>query len=299
MDVIRSNFSTLSPHAQKEAPSAPEYPYTQIMAAYRGALEAVEHFEDNDSEPFEKQSDGNGIGSGRNHTKAFQRILNHFFGDYFKEDADEEMASDMSERWASFSRRSNPNYDGSKADWLPWRHKSANSTFFSSDDSMYSDEDSWDDDWTDTDDWTDEYDSEDEMLGDYVSMDEFYRNKALEFMQMDVVVEDMFRTELKRVQYRKEDEDEESSFLKGKVWKRWYQQQERQFAPMAKMRANEARRLAQELGVMGIGLSEDRNGRGVVPPKEIYFPELLELTWPPEVSDMTHFNYSSYQIMIA
>ncbi len=98
MDVIRSNYSTLSEYAEKEAPSAPDYPYTQIMAAYRGALEAVEQFDDNGNDPFDKQQDGNGIGFGRNHTKAFQRILNHFFGDYFKYDADEEMASDMSER---------------------------------------------------------------------------------------------------------------------------------------------------------------------------------------------------------
>ncbi len=82
------------------------------MAAYRGALEAVENYDDNDNEIYDKQSDGSGKGFGRNHTKAFQRILNHFFGDYFKEDADEEMASDMSERWASFARQSEPNYEG-------------------------------------------------------------------------------------------------------------------------------------------------------------------------------------------
>ena len=113
-------------------------------------------------------------------------------------------------------------------------------------------------------------------------MDELYRHRALELMQMAVVEEDLFRTELKRVQYRKEAEDEDSSFLKGTLWKRWYQQNGRQFDPMGRIRANEARRLAQEIGVMGIGLSEDT--RGAVPPAEIYFPELLELTWPPEVS---------------
>ena len=282
MNVIRSNYSTLGPYAQEEAPSAPDYPYSQIMAAYRGALEAIEQFEENDNDQFDKQTDGNGIGFGRNHTKAFQRILNHFFGDYFKEDADEEMASDMSERWAAFARRSNPNYDGSRADWLPWRHKSENSTFFSSDDVFFSNDDVWQD-WDEYDYWSDEYDTDEEVESDYSSMDEYYRNKALELMQMDTVVEDVFRTELKRVEYRKEAEDEDTSFLKGKkMWKRWYQKNGREFPPMARMKANEARRFAQELGVMGIGLGEDRIGGGISP-TEIYFPELLELTWPPEV----------------
>ena len=283
MDVIRSNYSTVGPYAQQEAPSAPDYPYSQIMAAYRGALEAVEQFDDNDSEPYDKKSDGNGIGFGRNHTKAFQRILKHFFGDYFKEDADEEMATDMSERWAAFARRSNPNYDGSKADWLPWRHKAENSTFFSSEDPAVSETELWED-WNDElwDEY-DEYDSDEELEVEEATMDDFYRRKALELMQMDVVVEDVFRTELKRMKYRKEAEDENSSLLKGNVWKRWYQQQERNFPPMARMRANEARRFAQELGIMGIGLSEDKTGGGIHP-TEVYFPELLELTWPPEVS---------------
>jgi len=253
------------------------------MAAYRGALEAVEQFDDNDSEPYDKKSDGNGIGFGRNHTKAFQRILKHFFGDYFKEDADEEMATDMSERWAAFARRSNPNYDGSKADWLPWRHKAENSTFFSSEDPAVSETELWED-WNDElwDEY-DEYDSDEELEVEEATMDDFYRRKALELMQMDVVVEDVFRTELKRMKYRKEAEDENSSLLKGNVWKRWYQQQERNFPPMARKRANEARRFAQELGIMGIGLSEDKTGGGIHP-TEVYFPELLELTWPPEVS---------------
>ena len=56
MDIIRSNYSTLGPHAQEEAPSAPDYPYTQIMAAYRGALEAVEQYDDNVNETFEKRT---------------------------------------------------------------------------------------------------------------------------------------------------------------------------------------------------------------------------------------------------
>lgn len=247
------------------------------MAAYRGALEAVENYDD-ENEIIEKQSDGTGFV--RNHTKAFQRILNHFFGDYFKEDADEEMASDISERWASFARRSNPNYEGSRAKWLPWRHKSENSTFFNTDD-VFDEEQEMLPDWEDYEYWSDEYDS-DEEDNESQSIDDYYRHNALELMQMDVVAEDMYRTELKRIHYPKEPEDEDTSFLKGKMWKRWHKQNGRQFPPMARLKANEARRLAQDFGVMGIGLSDDRNERDG--PTEIYFPELLELTWPPEVS---------------
>jgi len=286
METIRSNYSTLGPYAQKEAPSAPEYPYSQIMAAYRGALEAVENFDEDDIDTLDR-NDGNGVGFGRNHTKAFQRILSHFFGDYFKEDADEEMATDMSERWASFARLANPNYDGSKADWLPWRHKSVNSTFFSAEDpsdpfvdEMLRDQQGsniWPDDQYDYWSESDEYETDNEADSEYsTSVEEYYRYKALELMQMNVAIEDVFRTELKRVSYSNEVEDDDTSFLRGK-WRRWYNQNGRQFHPTAKLRANEARRIAQEFGVMGIGLSEDSVGK-----VEIHFPELLELTWPPE-----------------
>lgn len=286
MDVIRSNYSTLGPFAQEEAPSAPEYPYTQIMAAYRGALEAVQ-FDDHDTDINDEQHlDGIGTARSNNHTKAFQRILSHFFGDYFKEDADEEMASDMSERWAAFARDSNPNYDGSKADWLPWRHKSENSTFFNhdNDNSLWQDENTaWPDEeydeyWSD-----DEYDEFSDVEDEFSARDEYYRRRALEAMELDVAVEDVFTTELKRVQYRKDAEEEDVSFLKGKVLKRWAfaADDQRRMHPMSKNQAKEAIRLAQELGLMGAGLSEDGKGSHLHG-SEMFFPELLELAWPPE-----------------
>uniref|UniRef100_A0A7S3PU08 Carboxylesterase type B domain-containing protein n=1 Tax=Chaetoceros debilis TaxID=122233 RepID=A0A7S3PU08_9STRA len=288
MDVIRSNYSTLGPFAQEEAPSAPEYPFTQIMAAYRGALEAIEQFDDSDVElESERSVDANGMTSGRNHTKAFQRILNHFFGDYFKEDADEEMATDMSERWASFARNSYPNYDGNKADWLPWRHKSENSTFFNDgeDEGMWSKEASF---WPDEeyDEWTDEYDEfSDDTDDDIASRDDYYRRRALEAMEMDVAAEDVFTTELRRVKYKKEIEDEDVSFLGGSVLKRLYHSSNRPrpMHHMSKNSAREAIRLAQEFGLLGMGLSEDEAGGGYpMDASEIFFPELFEFTWPPE-----------------
>jgi len=288
MDVLRSNYSTLGPFAQEEAPSAPEYPYTQIMAAYRGALEAIQ-FDDHDIDIQDEQPlDGTVIHRRNNHTKAFQRILNHFFGDYFKEDADEEMASDMSERWAAFARDANPNYDGSKAEWRPWRHKSDNSTFFNdfnndSDDSLWPDDTSiWPDEeydyWSD-----DEYDEFSDIEDELSARDDYYRRRALEAMELDVAAEDVFTTELRRVQYRKDTEEEDVSFLKGKVLNRWgfSAEQKRRMHLMSKSQAKEAIRLAQEFGLMGSGLSEDGKGSHLHG-SEAFFPELLELAWPPE-----------------
>ena len=42
MSIIRSHYSTLSPFAEREAPVSPEYPFTDILAAYQGALEEME-----------------------------------------------------------------------------------------------------------------------------------------------------------------------------------------------------------------------------------------------------------------
>ncbi len=285
MDVIRSNYSTLGPFAQEEAPSAPEYPYTQIMAAYRGALEAIQFDDDDLDVPDEQHIEGNSANPSTNHTKAFQRILNHFFGDYFKEDADEEMAQDMSERWASFAKTSNPNYDGSLAKWLPWRHKSENSTFLDDNDvEDWGSEVIWPEDeydfWTD-----DEYDDEFSDPEHHLSAREsYYRNRALEAMSMDVAADDIFTTELRRVQYRKEIEEEDISFLKGKVLKRWgFSADDRPVYQMSRSQARQAIRLAQEMGVLGFGLSEDTTGKGRFAHRsETYLPELLELTWPPE-----------------
>ena len=285
MDVIRTNYSTLGPYAQEEAPSAPEYPYSQIMAAYRGALEAIQFDEEDLDDDYEHHFDGSTTSLSSNHTKAFQRILSHFFGDYFKEDADEEMASDMSERWASFAKNSDPNYDGSKAEWLPWRHKSERSTLLSNQDNIdWSKTDMWPDDEYDfwTDDEYDEFSDSEEHLS---PREDYYRRKALEAMSMDVAADDVFTTELRRVQYRKEEEEEEDiSFLKGKVLKRWgFKADDRPVYQMSRTQARHAIRIAQEIGVLGVGLSEDASGKSRgAHGSETYLPELLELTWPPE-----------------
>lgn len=52
--------------------------------------------------------------------------MQSMFGDYFAEDADFEIAADMAERWVNFAKFGDPNYEESKANWLPWRYQPTN-----------------------------------------------------------------------------------------------------------------------------------------------------------------------------
>jgi len=292
MDLIRSNYSTLSPYAQEEAPAEPEYPYTRMMAAYRGALEAAEQLDELDPEPNVDPNMSTSVGGDRNYTKVYQRLLDHFFfGDY---KADDEMASDMAERWTSFARGANPNYDASAVEWLPWGHKLNNSTFLNADVSAQDlqdteniwdegDHSAWDSDdefeyWSEfeeTDDHDNDSDIEsldiDEIHGSFSSdrnlRARYVRARALEAMQMEVAEEDVFKTQLRRIEQtnQREKGDGRRSFF-GKKKKK-------ELKLMSKSEAIEAVRMAQELGLLGIGLEY-----GLEP----IFPEIFELRWPPE-----------------
>ena len=44
------------------------------------------------------------------------RLLNQFFGDIFVDDADEELATDLSERWAAFAKTGDPNHEVEQAE---------------------------------------------------------------------------------------------------------------------------------------------------------------------------------------
>ena len=290
MAIIRSNYSTLGPIAQKEAPAAPEYPYTDILAAYRGALESFEHYfqeDDNSSASTSKKEDGP---VWANHTRAFNRILSHFFGDYFKEDADEELASDMAERWASFAKESDPNYDGSKAEWLPWR--------YSVDVDMFED---WDDDVNDSldadnpwvtegeyDYWSDidDYDVDPDVEWTEEREEHMYRRRALLALNMEVVEEDVFRTELRRtVPVTSELHELDKRFLSSRFLFRtslkWNSNDENERPRMSKRAMRQAVHIAKEIGALGMGLSGD-DRMSELGGESDFFPELFELRWPPE-----------------
>lgn len=289
MDVIRSNYSTLSPIAQQEAPAAPEYPYTDMLAAYRGALESFEHYfpeDENSSITHSKKDDGP---MWANHTRAFSRILNHFFGDYFKEDADEELASDMAERWASFARESDPNYDGSKAEWLPWRYSDDVDTFEHWEDDVDDHHDP-DNPWViegEYDYWSDidDYDEDPDTEWTEERESRMYRRRALAALNMEVVDEDVFTTELRRTVPVTGDNELDKRFLNSRFLFRsslkWNTQEENGRPPMSKRAMRQAIYFAKEIGVLGTGLAGD-NRMPELGGESDFFPELFELKWPPE-----------------
>ena len=286
MDAIRSNYSTLGPIAQKEAPAAPEYPYTDMLAAYRGALESFDHYfqEEEDTSDVAAKKEDSAIWT--NHTRAFNRILSHFFGDYFKEDADEELASDMAERWSSFAKESDPNYDGSKAQWLPWRFEPNEILDDDWDNGM---DDHNDNPWVtdgEYDYWSDveEYDEDPDAEWTEEREERMYRRRALAALNMEVVEEDVFRTELRRMTPLPSHQELDKAFLNSRLLFRTtlkWNKDEPGAPPMSKRAMRQAIRFAKEVGALGMGLvGDDRLPE--LDGESDFFPELLELKWPPE-----------------
>lgn len=279
MDIIRSNYSTLGIFAQQEAPSSPEYPYSDMMNAYRGALEAADRMVTND------ESTGNNaspawVNEGFNltHTKAFQKLLGHFFGDYFAEDADEEIASDMADRWVAFAKTGDPNYDGASAEWRPWRYqldeafgreKGRNwrpedfDLIFDDEDVAYVDNETNAEGYS----WSD-----DPQL-------RMYRRRALEALGMEVVEEDVFQTMLKRSKKKEEVE----SFFEAIFFANNLQPGRAKDSKRTRRAIRRLQQIAQDMGVLGKGLrGEPRRGKTKEAWEENFFPEILELKWPPE-----------------
>jgi uncharacterized protein YbjQ (UPF0145 family) len=292
MDVIRSNYSTLGPHAQREAPSSPEYPYTDMIQAYKGVMEAATAGEA-DNSTFSDFERGNSTAPSTHQdslSKSFQRILGHFFGDYFKEDADEEIASDMADRWVAFARTGNPNHDASPtARWRPWRYvleegyqreskhgpwqpEDFNRIFSATGveegeeleiNRTYADESIWSDDQ--------------EFLA--------YRRRTLAAMGMKVVEEDVFQTLLSRTKKR----DDDDSFFDALFGNPGKTNKETLKAKKAKRQAiRRLQQIAQDLGFIGTGLRGEPKRtagpghRNDALWEEDFFPEILELKWPPE-----------------
>ena len=284
MDLIRSNYSTLSPYAQAEAPSAPEYPYTEILEAYRGVLEQQQQqtTETNDSNSTRQESASSSSPPSSNHTGSFQRILKHFFDDYFLEDADEETASDMAQRWVAFARSGDPNYEDSKVEWMPWRYIPKEDRMEDDDDDDDGDTDFksfmpwekrqeyYEDIWSDveqeeaeehqammngrngtSDDDSSSLWSDDNAEDDDVNkLGRAYRRRALQALNMEVVVEDELRSEMKRT--KSNDHDPDNPFLKilSKLGvSSWNEESSSEGRiPLATIR--QVQRIAQDMGVL-------------------------------------------------
>ncbi|CAB9496117.1 Gut esterase 1 [Seminavis robusta] len=346
MSIIRSHYSTLGPFAQAEAPVAPEYPFTDILTAYQGALEEMEEDEDLFDMPDEYDDDddddevedlmwkgssawkANEFGRGgdqssdssstspaglsslltnyssstraqRNNnmpeSKAFQRVLKNMFGDYFVEDADEEIAADMAERWVAFAKFGEPNYDGSKANWLPWRYLPTQTT-----DDAENSEIPWqpqDFEYMDDELEEDEEDEDSSTSGFQWSKDRaerIYRKRALKALGMEVIEEDWYRTELRRMTTASElnEMDAVFTFLFGNAEsnnRRRRQQKDGSTTKMSKRAIRQVQEIAQAMGVVGTGLqgeparsSSSSSSSSNASWDDDFFPEMLDLKWPPE-----------------
>jgi Carboxylesterase family len=336
MDIIRSDYSTLSPIAQKEAPVPPEYPYTDLLAAYQGTIEETGNGTDASNEA--KQETSASLTSRlSNYTSYFQRVLEHFFEDYFKEDADEEIAHDMAQRWVAFAKTGSPNYANSKVEWIPWRFVPNDmddriDRARTESESSFEDYLSWDRDerrlydvWQDIEDQA--LQSMDEDQSHVYSEEEqeavvgqAYRNRALEALNMEVVEQDSLRTELKRNKKSSEEQPSNqytfSTFGRSTANSRGdanvtastksLSQGDDDFLQLKSQEMiQQIQRMAQDMGVLGRGLSGEYDrllggGGGIGGGSESssrsgsnsqsghgyweddFFPQFLELRWPPE-----------------
>jgi hypothetical protein len=310
MAVIRSNYSTLSPYAQAEAPTAPEYPFTDMFNTYRrvlarledhpkpenraggstsGIMEGSEDFgmDETTTSTFPSSSSSSSPQHQSNHTMSFQRILKHFFDDYFQRDADDETSADMAQRWVAFARTGDPNYEDSKVEWVPWRYiVPGDESIEDMDhplDGFVLDEDFWIENQGD-DSTMDSWEDEEGRLGRVL------RDRALQALNMEVIEEDELRTELKRTKATKPDLDNPFFSLKflsnlGISFTKDHEADTAGNLPREAVR--QAQRAAQEMGVLGTGLKGDDRG-GIFQPQpqtswdDDFFPQLLELMWPPE-----------------
>jgi carboxylesterase type B len=342
MDIIRSNYSTLSPIAQEEAPVPPEYPYTDLLSAYRGWMDDDQHQEptkrdfNGGVEPETQKGESPTARQSRlgpssrfsyNYTSYFQRILDHFFGDYFLEDSDEEIASDMAQRWVAFARTGNPNYEESKVEWIPWRFVPSSQALEeirdagrrdlgTEEESSFEDYLPWDRErelyniWKDIEEDREEADAtggtfnEDEEH-DALVLGKAYRQRALDLMSMEVVEDDPLRTELKRT--KRSTMSSENPLAALGFWSRRWNSVPPQSNPAgdegggkhSERMIHQIQRMAQDMGVLGRGLSGDYErllgvglslALGGGGPRDRdhgywdddFFPQLLELRWPPE-----------------
>jgi carboxylesterase type B len=297
MDIIRSNYSTLGPYAQKEAPKASEYPYTDILAAYREAVEAADR-EDAEDAPFYEVNNNNHT----THSLGFQRILDHFFGNYFKEDADEEIANDMADRWTAFARTGVPNYGESRATWRPWRYVFDEELRADElDPSLWTRdaENAFDDIFSALPDRSEGGDSaaavavDDAFPWSDAPEERVYRHRILKALEMEVASEDVYQTMLRRIstgEGRPEQEQPQQQQSLNSVFgslmgpnnnnkNGGIHQLEQRRTRKALYRLQQ---LAQEMGIMGTGMRGDQRRSLPDAWEDDFFPQMLELKWPPE-----------------
>ena len=286
MDLIRSNYSTLSPFAQEEAPSAPDYPFSEILEAIQKLSEVV---------PDEMYKDGT-VDTGvqdqlkfnvttkshsRRHPRKFQRILKHFFGDYFLVDADEELASDMADRWVSFAKTGQPNFDEARVEWVPWMTSPV---------AEESDEPPIEKSIVFENIFDGGYDLDDDSS--HNEEESRRRRQVLEALDLTVVEDDPLHTELKHKPAKERDEKDREEWLAMKLFNAFQirRQKNQKNGSLRRKEIQDILRIAQDMGILGKGigvvegdLDVEEQSSGI--PPDIgsgSLPQLLELKWPPE-----------------
>lgn len=305
MEIIRSDYSTLSEVAQDEAPSPPEYPYTDLMSAYKGNFEEESADQEENSNVDSKPDDedtktSSSPLSSQEHTSYFQKILRHFFDDYFLEDSDEETAHDMARRWVAFAKTGNPNHDESNIEWIPWRFVPHPTQRDSEEYLPEMDGRKLFNIWRDVEDKVLEDLEENDGLsheGEELesSVEKAFRRRALEVLNMEVVDEDSLRTELKRnKQLSGSTSGDNPLGALRQYLSRWNNTIGTSTGGNSIM-IEQIQRMAQDMGVLGRGLSgeydrllgggfggSNSGGSSHQYWDDDFFPQFLELQWPPE-----------------
>jgi hypothetical protein len=241
----------------------------------------------------------NGTTSTQQHNIGFQRLLGIFFGDYFKEDADEEIASDMADRWVSFAKSGDPNYEGSMVQWKPWRYLFDGEIEVEDDGRLLQPENF--DEIFDLSriDIEQSYVKNDTMVeGQYWSDDpteRSYRRRALLALGMEVVDEDVYQTMLRRIKFGEGTENPFHNFLMRIASSHNANMNRRMGASGSsstsgrdknfRRAVRQLQRIAQDMGFIGTGLGDEPHRRELPVSdfwEDAFFPEIMELKWPPE-----------------
>lgn len=105
-----------------------------------------------------------------------------------------------------------------------------------------------------------------------------YRRRALTALGFESVDEDIYRTELRRAVHKPHENDLDMAFLTSRfLFRSSLRIDHEQGFPNAEVQ--EVFRIAQEMGILGIGLAGERSSSEW---NEDFFPDMLELRWPPE-----------------
>ena len=223
------------------------------------------------------------------HNIGFQRVLGNFFGDYFKENADEEIASDMADRWVSFAKAGDPNYESSVTQWKPWRYL-FDDEFEVEDGQMWQPENF--DEIFDIShiDETEPYVNE-TMIEGYLWSDDpterIYRRRALIALGMEVVEEDVYQTMLRRIKFGDETDNPFHNFLTRvasshtTINRRLGGEKDKNL----RRAVRQLQRIAQDMEFIGTGLGGEPRRRDAPISdyrEDAFFPEIMELKWPPE-----------------